>query len=793
MAERKFLYISSEGYHQEHDTSTDELTIGGLTMNGAIDLQSSSKVIGLSAATASGDALSFGQSGAELAGLSSSADITLTGGSEVTGLPASPSGDTAATSKAYVDGVAAGLDWKDSVRAATTAAGTLASSFANGSAIDGVTLATNDRILIQDQGTASENGIYIVQATGAPVRADDLAAGDQAAGAAVFVEEGTANADSGFVCTSNSTADTVGTHALTWTQFTGLGDVTAGTGLTKSGNTLNVGAGNGISVAADTVLVNADTASTTTTEANAVIVGANGVSVKVDDSTIEGSGQGSAGAESLRLKDGGITGAKLASDIAITTTGNIETTAGTFTGDGSGLTNLPSAASTDAITVTAKKSTSGTINKGEVVYIVGFSSPDYTVELADADTPANMPAIGVAAGTITDAAAGTLIIAGKVETLDTSAWSAGDPLYVSTTAGVLTSTRPTGAANLVQKMGQVIVSNATTGIIQVFGAGRSNDGPNIAEDNIWIGNSSGVATSTPIGNGLTSTPGTSLVVDPDGETGGNTAPVSVTANGVGVDVSNLAGTGIEADGSANLRIAAAAAGDGLSGGAGSALAVNLEASNPSLQIATDELGIKFDSAGGLQKGAGGTAIKLDDTPDTLDVDSNGLKVVGLPSLFKVNDTATGATVTAPNLDSLTDGSNADSLHVHASAEATEAPKIENTVAVNEAIVVGNVLAWSTGTADRVAKAASGTDALARIMGVARTAQATPGSTCEAVSHGILAGVLSSATLGAPIYLTTTGTLSESLPAAGNRIILIGYAKSATDLWVSIRDYGRSAS
>lgn len=793
MAERKFLYLSSEGYSQEHDTATDELTIAGLTMGGDIDMQSSSKVIGLSAATTDGDALAFGQSGADLSGLTSDADITLTGGAEVTGLPATPSGDTAATSKAYVDGVAAGLDWKDSVRAATTVAGTLVSSFANGSSIDAVTLATNDRILIKNQSAPTENGIYIVQASGAPVRADDLAAGDQAAGAATFVEEGTANADSGFVCTSNGTADTVGTHALNWTQFTGLGDVTAGDGLSKDGNTIDVGAGNGISVAADTVAVAADTTSTTTTEANAVVVGANGVSVKVDDSSIEGSGQGSAGAESLRIKADGITGAMLNSAIVINTSGNITTSAGIFTGDGSGLTNLPSAASTDAITVTAKKSTAGTITKGKAVYIAGYTSPDYLVELADADTPANFPAIGVVSSTVTDAAAGTIVISGKVETLDTSSFSVGDALYVSTTAGDLTATKPTGASNQIQKIAQVVVSNASTGIIQVFGAGRANDVPNIAEDNLWIGNSSGVATSTPVGNGLTSTPGTSLAVDPDSESLGNIEPVSVTANGVGVNVSNIAGTGLEADGSANLRIAATAAGDGLTGGGGSALAVNLEASNPSLQIATDELGIKFDAAGGLQKGASGTAIKIDDTPDTLDVDADGLKVVGLPTLFKVNDTAVGATVTAPNLDSLTDGSNADSLHVHAAADATEAPKIENTVTVNEAISVGDVLAWSTSTSGRVAKAAAGTDALSRVMGVARTAQATPGSDCEAVSHGILAGVLSSATLGAPIYLSTTGTLTETVPAAGNRIILIGYAQTASDLWVRITDYGRSAS
>lgn len=796
MAERKFLYLSSEGYSQEHDTATDELTIAGLTMGGAIDMGSTNKITALAAGTASGDALSYGQSGASLTGLAiTTSDITLTGGAEITGLPATPSGDTAATSKAYVDNVAAGLDWKDSVRAATTEAGTLATSFSNGQTIDSVTLATNDRILIKNQGTASENGIYIVQASGAPARADDLAAGDQAAGVAVFVEEGTDNTDSGFVCTSDGTADTVGTHALNWTQFTGLGDVTAGNGLDKTGNTIFVGAGNGISVAADSIAVNADTATAEAASANAVLVGSNGVRLSVDNSTVEGSGAGSAGAESLRLKDGGITGAKLASNIAISTTGNIETTAGVFTGDGSGLTNLPGAASTDAVTVSAKKSTAGTISKGKAVYIVGYSSPDYTVELADADTGSTMPAIGIASSTITDAAAGTVVISGKIETLDTSAWSVGDGLYVDTTAGELTATKPTGAANQIQRVAQVVVDNASTGIIQVFGAGRVNDIPNIAQDNLWIGNASGVATATPVGNGLTSTPGTSLAVDPDATTGGNIEPVNVAANGVGVNIGNIAGTGLEADGSANLRIAAAAAGNGLEGGGASALSVHLEATNPSLQIATDELGIKFDADGGLQKVADGTAIKLDSvTVTTLGLSSAGLAVSGLPSGFDIADAATNGTyVTAANLTSLTDGSNADSLHVHAAAAATEAPKVEATVTVNEAIVANNVLCWSTGTASRVAKASSSTDALSRVVGVARTAQATPGQTCEMISHGLLTGSGLAAGLGAPIYLSSTGTLTETIPSGGDRIILVGYAEAAGNLWVAIRDYGKSAS
>ena len=157
---------------------------------------------------------------------------------KITGL-ADPTGDNDAANKGYVDGVAQGLDVKDSVVATTTANGALSSAFANGSTIDGVSLSTNDRILIKDQSTQTENGIYTVNASGAPTRADDLATGADAAGAFVFIEQGTVNAENGFVCTSNKGSAVVGTNNLVFSQFSGAGQITAGNGLEKSGNTLS--------------------------------------------------------------------------------------------------------------------------------------------------------------------------------------------------------------------------------------------------------------------------------------------------------------------------------------------------------------------------------------------------------------------------------------------------------------------------------------------------------------------------------------------------------------------------
>lgn len=158
-----------------------------------------------------------------------------------------------ATNKTYVDGlVGGGIAWKNPVRVATTAAGTLATAFANGQTVDGVVLATGDRILIKDQAAGAENGIYTVNAAGAPTRATDADAAAEIASAAVFVAVGTANADSAWTMTTDSV--TLGTTALTWVRFSGLGTVTAGAGLTKTGDTLDViGTANRITVAADSV------------------------------------------------------------------------------------------------------------------------------------------------------------------------------------------------------------------------------------------------------------------------------------------------------------------------------------------------------------------------------------------------------------------------------------------------------------------------------------------------------------------------------------------------------------
>ena len=172
------------------------------------------------------------------AGNSLSSDLNANN-NKITGL-ATPTNATDAATKGYVDSTAIGLDVKLSVRVATTANIDLTADLENGDVLDGVTLATGNRVLVKNQTDQTQNGIYVVASSGAASRSEDANSdAEVTAGLFTFVEEGTVNGNTGYVLTSDNPI-TLGSTNLAFSQFSGVGTFTAGAGITLTGTEFSV-------------------------------------------------------------------------------------------------------------------------------------------------------------------------------------------------------------------------------------------------------------------------------------------------------------------------------------------------------------------------------------------------------------------------------------------------------------------------------------------------------------------------------------------------------------------------
>lgn len=240
---------------------------GTATLDGALDVAGDATFDGaVTLGDAAGDAITvtgtatFAQSADFDGGFTVAGSQTVDMGANRVTNVATPTQSTDAATKSYVDSVKQALDIKDSVRAATTA--DLSATYSNGSSgvgatltadangalsVDGVSPGSGDRILVKDQTTQTENGIYTVTTVGdgstafVLTRATDADSSTEVTGGLfTFVEEGTVAADNAYVLTSITGTSTIGTDNLVFTQFSGAGQVTAGAALSKTGNTLNV-------------------------------------------------------------------------------------------------------------------------------------------------------------------------------------------------------------------------------------------------------------------------------------------------------------------------------------------------------------------------------------------------------------------------------------------------------------------------------------------------------------------------------------------------------------------------
>lgn len=374
--------------------------------------------------------------------------------------------------KSYVDNALTGLFWKPAVRVATTTNGTLATAFANGQTVDGVTLATGDRILLKNQTTATENGIYVVASSGAPSRASDSDTGTELISATVFVKEGTSNADTQWTCTNNSI--TIGSTNIVFAQVSGAGTYSAGTGLSLSGNQFSIDSTvatltgsqaftnktyNGLTVSTTTGTLTISNGKTLTASASITLAGTDGSSLSLAGNLT------TSGANAITLTTSGAT------NVTLPTTGTLATLAGTETFTNKTLTNptingavvtgdfqtdgLPDTDDTWTGKSTNSFNAAGTIAQFDCVYMTSSS----TWALTDAD------AIGTAGNVLVmmAGAAGTasnplrVIEPGSWVRNDAWNWTVGGTLYLDTTTpGGMTQTAPSGADDVVKVVGYAV-------------------------------------------------------------------------------------------------------------------------------------------------------------------------------------------------------------------------------------------------------------------------------------------------------------------------------------------------
>jgi hypothetical protein len=293
-------------------------TFNNVTINGNLDMDAGSAgtITNLPNPTNPGDAANKAYVDAQDALRLALTGGTMTGviamsNNKVTGV-ATPTADQDAANKAYVDNVVQGIDAKASCAAATTGNVTLSGT----QTIDGYALAVGQRVLVKDQSTASQNGIYVV-ASGSWSRSADADTWDELVAAFTFIEHGTTNANNGYICTIPASG-TLGTTAVTWAQFSGAGQITAGTGMSKTGNTLNV---NTASTAR--IVVGADEIDLATT----------GVTPSTYKSvTVDQWGRVTAGTNPTTLSGYGITDAYTQTQTNTLLDGKLSLTGGTMTG-----------------------------------------------------------------------------------------------------------------------------------------------------------------------------------------------------------------------------------------------------------------------------------------------------------------------------------------------------------------------------------------------------------------------------------------------------------------------------
>jgi hypothetical protein len=377
--------------------------------------------------------------------------------------------------KTYLEFFAAGISWKQPVLCGTTANITLSGL----QTIDGVTVVAGNRVLVKNQTTTSQNGIYLASAT-AWSRAPDADTWDELVSALVFVESGSTLAGSAWYCTIQR-GGTLGTTAITWSNFSVAANYTAGTGLTLSSYQFSI-TNTGVTAAA---YGSASKTLTATVNAQGQLTVLADTNIAITNAQVSGLGTMSTqDANSVTITGGTINGTTIGGSTAAAVTGTTITANTQFTGAGTGLTGTATSLSIGGNAATATSATTATNLAGGATGSVPYQSASSTTALLPAGSN------------------------GQVLTL-----AAGIPSWATPTTGTVTSVAQSFTGGLISVSGSPIT---TSGTLALTVAGTSGGIPYFSSGTTWATSAALAANALVIGGGAgvapsTTTTGTGVV------------------------------------------------------------------------------------------------------------------------------------------------------------------------------------------------------------------------------------------------------------------------------------------
>ena len=416
----------------------------------------------------------------------------------------SPVNSTDIVNKYYVDSVAQGLNPKASCQVTTTANITLSGL----QAIDGYTTLAGDRVLVKNQTTSSQNGIYLASAS-AWTRATDMDVWAEVAGAYTVILNG-GQADTGWVCNA-STTGTIGTTAMPWVQFSGSATYYAGTGLTLASNTFSI-TNTGVTAAS---YGSASQTLTATVNAQGQLTSLAATSIAIANTQVSGLGTMSTqSASSVSITGGAIDGTTLGATTASTVRGTTITATTQFTGAGTGLTgtatSLNIGGNAATATTASATTTAVTFNNAGAGGVSGSTFNGATALTVSYNT------IG-APSTTGSGASGTwaIGISGNAATVTNGVYTTGsysNPTWITSISGSIVSgavSTATTATNIAGGTAGALAYNTASGTTTFLALGTTNyvltagaTSPHyVAQSTLSVGSATSATTATNLAGG----------------------------------------------------------------------------------------------------------------------------------------------------------------------------------------------------------------------------------------------------------------------------------------------------